>query len=157
MDTTEGRLLAAGTKVAILVARFNQFITDKLLEGALETFLTHGGRREDAEVVHIPGAFEMPLAAKKLLSGGRYDTLVALAAVIRGETRHNEYISSAATHGLTSVALESGIPIAFGILTTENADQALARAGPGGSNKGSEAMLTAIEMVNLFKEMGKTP
>ncbi len=153
MGKKEGKLTASGLKVAVVVSRFNNFITDRLLKGALDAFTRQGGNIEDADIVHVPGAFEMPLAAKKLAQSGRYDALVALGTVIRGETPHFEYVSSAATNGLTTVALETGIPIGFGLLTTETVAQAIDRAGSKSGNKGAEALQTAIEMANLMKEL----
>jgi 6,7-dimethyl-8-ribityllumazine synthase len=154
MGKKEGRVLASGLKVAILVTRFNQYVTERLLEGALDAFERHGGKAADVDVVRVPGAFELPLAAKRLAGGGRYDALVALAAVIRGETPHFEYVSSAATTGLTQVALESGVPVGFGVLTTDTLEQAVERAGAKAGNKGAEALLSAVEMANLMKELG---
>lgn len=154
MGKIEGTLAASGIKMAILVSRFNSFITDRLVEGAMGTYTRQGGQIEDLEVVHVPGAFEMPLAAKKLAAKGGLDAMVALAAVVRGDTPHFEYVSSVATSGISSVALEFGIPIGFGILTTDTVEQAIDRAGSKSGNKGSEAMLTSLEMVNLLKEIG---
>jgi 6,7-dimethyl-8-ribityllumazine synthase len=153
MGKIEGTLSASGLKIAILVARFNSFITDRLLEGALNTYTRQGGSMEDVDVVHVPGAFEMPVVAKKLAAQGSYEALVALAAVVRGATPHFEYVSSAATSGISSVALEFGIPIGFGVLTTETVEQAIERAGSKSGNKGAEAVLTAIEMANLLREL----
>jgi len=153
MAILEGRLIASGLRIAVLASRFNQFITERLMEGAQDAFARHGGDPESLEVVRVPGAFEMPLAAKRLAATGRYDALVALAAVIRGETAHFEYVASSATNGLAQVALDSGVPIGNGVLTTESVDQAVDRAGAKVGNKGAEAMLTAIEMANLLKEI----
>ncbi len=153
MGKKEGNLLASGLRVAIVVARFNSFITDRLVEGATETYGRHGGKTEELELVRVPGAFELPLAAKKLATQGGYDALVALAAVIRGATPHFEYVSSAAAQGLSSVALEFGLPVGFGVLTTDTVEQAIERAGAKQGNKGAEAMSTAIEMANLCKEL----
>jgi 6,7-dimethyl-8-ribityllumazine synthase len=150
----EGQLIATGLRIALLVARFNSVVTERLLDGALDAFLRHGGRAEDIEVVRVPGAFELPVVAKRMAKSGRYDGLVALAAVIRGDTPHFEYVSSAATNGLSAVALETGVPVGFGVLTTETLEQAIERAGSKGGNKGSEALLTAIETVNLLKALG---
>ncbi len=155
MGKVEGALTASGIRVGIVVSRFNSFITERLLEGALDTFTRQGGKLEDVDVVHVPGAFEMPLAAKRLAARGGYDALVALGAVVRGETPHFEYVASAATSGLSSVSLETGIPVAFGLLTTETVQQAIDRAGAKSGNKGSEAILTAIEMANLLRELGE--
>lgn len=150
----EGQLIATGLRLALLVARFNSVVTERLLEGALDAFLRHGGRAEDVEVVRVPGAFELPLVAKRLAKTGRYDGLVALAAVIRGDTPHFEYVSAAATNGLSAVALETGVPVGFGVLTTETLEQAFDRAGGKGGNKGAGALLTTIETANLLKALG---
>ncbi len=155
MGKLEGALTASGLRVGIVVARFNSFITDRLLEGALNTFTRQGGKIEDLDVIHVPGAFELPLAAKRLASRGGYDALVALGAIVRGETPHFEYVASAATSGLSAVSLEFGIPVAFGLLTTETVEQAIDRAGAKNGNKGSEALLTAVEMANLLRELGE--
>ena len=155
MGKLEGALTVSGLRIGIVVGRFNSFITDRLLEGALNTFSRQGGKIEDVDVVHVPGAFELPLAAKRLAARGGYDALVALGAVVRGETPHFEYVSSAATSGLSSVSLEFGLPVAFGLLTTDTMEQAIDRAGSKGGNKGSEAVLTAIEMANLLRELGE--
>ncbi|HUJ74671.1 MAG TPA: 6,7-dimethyl-8-ribityllumazine synthase [bacterium] len=153
MAQREGSLIASGMKLGILVSRFNQVITDKLLEGALDAFVRHGGNPKDVEVLRVPGAFELPLAAKKLAQSSRFDALVALGAVIRGATPHFEYVSSAATGGLASVSLETGVPIGLGVLTTDTIEQALDRAGAKAGNKGAEATLCAVEMANLLKEL----
>lgn len=153
MATREGGVVATGMKVAIAVSRFNQYVTERLLEGALDAFRRNGGNPEDADVVRVPGAFELPLVVKKLAASGRYDAVVALAAVIRGATAHFEYVSSAATSGLTTVALETGVPVGFGVLTTDTLEQAVDRAGAKAGNKGAEALLTAVEMANLLKAM----
>jgi 6,7-dimethyl-8-ribityllumazine synthase len=154
MGKKEGTLTASGVTIAILVSRFNSFITDRLLEGAISTYTRHGGSMEHLEVVHVPGAFELPVAAKKLAAKGEFDAIVALSAVVRGATPHFEFVSSAAISGLSTVALEFGIPIGFGVLTTDTVEQAIERAGSKSGNKGSDAMLSAIEMANLMKEIG---
>lgn len=150
-DKLEGRLMASGLKMVVLVARFNQFVTDRLLQGALELYTQHGGDPADTQVVIVPGAYEMPLAAQRVAASGRYDAIVALAAVVRGETPHFEYVSGAAAQGLSRVSLDSGVPIGFGVLTTDTMEQAIDRAGAKAGNKGAEAMRTAIEMANLLK------
>jgi len=162
MATHEGNLQATGMRLAFVVARFNGEVTERLLEGALETFSRQGGSPEAAQVVRVPGAFEMPLVAQALARSRRFDGVVALGAVIRGETPHFEYVSSAATDGLAAVARETGVPVGFGLLTTDNLAQAMARAdvaslaqaGAKGGHKGAEAVLTTIEMVNLLKALG---
>jgi 6,7-dimethyl-8-ribityllumazine synthase len=156
MTPKEGSLLATGLKIAVVVARFNQFVTDRLLEGATDAFVRHGGNLEDLEVVRVPGAFELPLAVRRLAQGGRYDGVVALGAVIRGETPHFDYVSSAAAGGLAAVMNETGVPVGFGLLTTNTVEQAIDRAGAKAGNKGGEAMLTAIEMVNLLKTLDRS-
>lgn len=155
MGKLEGALTASGLRLGIVVSRFNSFITERLLEGALNTFTRHGGKLEDVDVVHVPGAFELPLTVKRLAARGGYDALVALGAVVRGETTHHEYVASAATTGLSTVALEAGLPVAFGLLTTDTVEQAISRAGAKSGNKGAEAVLTAIEMANLLRELGE--
>lgn len=147
-------MAASGVTIAILVSRFNSFITDRLLEGAISTYTRHGGSMEQLDVVHVPGAFELPVAAKKLAAKGGLDAIVALSAVVRGATPHFEYVSSAATSGLSTVSLEFTIPIGFGVLTTDTVEQAIERAGSKNGNRGSDAMLSAIEMANLIKEIG---
>lgn len=154
MGKIEGTLAASGVTIAILVSRFNSFITDRLLEGAISTYTRHGGSMEQLDVVHVPGAFELPVAAKKLAAKGGLDAIVALSAVVRGATPHFEYVSSAATSGLSTVSLEFTIPIGFGVLTTDTVEQAIERAGSKNGNRGSDAMLSAIEMANLIKEIG---
>ncbi|MEE8435854.1 MAG: 6,7-dimethyl-8-ribityllumazine synthase, partial [bacterium] len=149
----EGRLISSGLKIAVLAARFNQFVTERLLQGALELYTQHGGDPADTRVVMVPGAFEMPLIAQKLAASGSFDALVALAAVVRGETPHFEYVSSAAAQGLSRVSLDTGVPVGFGVLTTDTMEQAIDRAGAKGGNKGAEAMRTAIEMANLLKTL----
>ena len=154
MNEFEGNLISSGMKVAVVVSRFNEFITERLLEGARDSFVRHGGDEADLDVVRVPGAFELPVAAKKLADKGGYDAIVVVGAVIRGATPHFDYVSSAATSGLAKVSLESGIPIGFGLLTTDTVDQAVERAGSKSGNKGAEAMVTAIEMANLLKALG---
>ena len=153
MPEKQGALIATGLKVAIVVARFNQFITERLLDGALDAFRRHGGAEADVQVIRVPGAFELPLAVQRLAASGRYQAVVALAAVIRGATPHFEYVASAATSGLAQAMRESGVPVGFGVLTTETVEQAIDRAGAKAGNKGCEAMLTAIEMANLLKQL----
>jgi 6,7-dimethyl-8-ribityllumazine synthase len=153
MPDKQGSLIATGLKVAVVVARFNQFITERLLDGALDAYRQHGGAAADVEVIRVPGAFELPLAVQRLAQGGRYQAIVALAAVIRGATPHFEYVSSAASGGLAQVMRETGVPVGFGVLTTDTVEQAIDRAGAKAGNKGCEAMLTAIEMANLLKTL----
>jgi 6,7-dimethyl-8-ribityllumazine synthase len=153
MPEKVGALIATGLKVAIVVARFNQFVTERLLDGARDIFLRHGGAAGDLDVVRVPGAFELPLAAQRLAAGGRYQAIVALAAVVRGSTPHFEYVCATASSGLAQVMREHGVPVGFGVLTTDTVEQAIDRAGAKSGNKGAEAMLTAIEMANLLKQL----
>ncbi len=149
----EWNLDARGFKFAIVVARFNSSITDKLLDGAKEALARSGATDGDIEVVQVPGSFELPLAAKTLAELRRYDAVIALGAVIRGETPHFDYVAGEAASGLARVALDTGIPVAFGVLTTNTLEQAMARAGCGGSNKGYDAAMTAIEMAALMRKL----
>jgi 6,7-dimethyl-8-ribityllumazine synthase len=152
MRVMEGKLDAGGMKIGIIVSRFNNFITEKLLEGAMDAFRRHGGADEAIDVVRVPGAFEIPLLAEKLAASGKYDALVCLGAVIRGETPHFEYVAGEATRGVGNAMIKHHIPIAFGVLTTNTLEQAVERAGTKMGNKGFEATLTAIEMVSLSRE-----
>ena len=154
MNRIQGKAIATGLKVGIVISRFNSFITDRLLEGAMDAFERHGGDRKDVDVVEVPGAYELPLAAKTLARSGKYDALVTLSAVIRGETPHFDFVCSAASSGISNVTLETGVPIGFGVLTTDTLDQAINRAGSKSGNKGEEALMTAIEMANLIKTLG---
>src|SRR5262249_34945161 len=141
-----GTLEGAGLRVGIVVSRFNRTVTEPLLHGALEALERHGVAAEETVVVHVPGAFEVPFAARRLAAAGRYDALVCLGAVIRGETPHFEYICAEVTRGLGRIMADHGLPVAFGMLTTDTIEQALARAGAHHGNKGYEAAVTAIEM-----------
>ena len=147
----EAKLLAEGKKFALVVSRFNDFITERLLEGALDGLLRSGARDEDIEVVRVPGAFEIPLMAKKMASTARYDAVICLGAVIRGATPHFDYVSAEVTKGIGMVSLESGIPVIFGIVTTDTIEQAIERAGTKAGNKGWSAAIAAVEMANLFE------
>jgi 6,7-dimethyl-8-ribityllumazine synthase len=149
----EGTLNAQGIRFAIVVSRFNDFINAKLLDGALDALTRHGAEDEHMVTIRVPGSFEIPLMAKKLADSGNYDAVICLGAVIRGATPHFEYISAEVTKGIAKVTLDSGIPISFGILTTDNIEQAIERAGTKSGNKGWDAAMAAIEMVNLLKEM----
>ena len=149
----EGALDARGMKFGVVVSRFNNLVTDRLLEGALDGLKSHGGEEKNIDIVRVPGAFEIPLLAEKMAASGRYDALVCLGAVIRGDTPHFEYISDAVTRGIGQVILKHRIPIAFGVLTTNNVEQAMERAGAKTENKGFEAALTAIEMASLNREI----
>lgn len=154
MQVIEGRLqVQNGKKVAIVSTRWNHLITDRLVEGAKDAYLRHGGDEEDLSLVLVPGAFELPMAIERLLASGKYDAICALGAVIRGSTPHFDYISAEATKGIASVSLKHGRPVAFGLLTTDTIEQAIERAGTKAGNKGFEAMVTAIEMLQLYDEI----
>lgn len=153
MNILEGKLTAKNMKIAIVVARFNEFITSKLLSGAVDCLRRHEADENDITVAWVPGAFEVPLAAKKLAASGKYDAIICLGAVIRGATPHFDYVCAEASKGIAHVSMEYGLPVAFGILTTENIQQAVERAGTKAGNKGVDAAMTAMEMVNLFKEL----
>jgi len=149
----EGRLQAQGLKVGILVSRFNSFIGERLVEGAVDALLRHGAVEADLVVVRVPGAFELPPAAQKLAATGRYDALVCLGAVIRGATPHFDYVSAEVSKGIAAVSMEAGIPVTFGVLTTDTLEQAIERAGSKAGNKGFDAAMAAIEMANLYKTL----
>ena len=155
MKTIEGKLIAQGVKVGIVAARFNEFITYKLLNGAEDGLLRHNVREENICVAWVPGAFEIPLAASKMAQSGRYDAVICLGAVIRGATSHYDYVCSEVSKGIAAISLESGIPVLFGVLTTENIEQAIERAGTKAGNKGFDCALNAIEMANLIREIEK--
>ena len=155
MKTFEGKLVSGQIKVGIVAARFNEFITSKLLSGAVDTLLRHDVREEDIQVAWVPGAFEIPLVASKMAQSGRYDAVICLGAVIRGSTSHYDYVCSEVSKGIATVSLQSGIPVLFGVLTTENIEQAIERAGSKAGNKGSECASGAIEMVNLIRTLEK--
>lgn len=153
MKTLEGKLTAKNMKIAIVVARFNEFITSKLLSGCIDCLIRHEAADEDLTVAWVPGAFEIPMAAKKLAESGKYDAVICLGAVIRGATPHFDYVCAEASKGIAQVSMQTGVPVAFGVLTTENIQQAVERAGTKAGNKGVDCAMTAVEMVNLFKEM----
>ena len=153
MKTLEGKLTAKNMKIAIVVARFNEFITSKLLSGCIDCLIRHEAADEDLTVAWVPGAFEIPMAAKKLAESGKYDAVICLGAVIRGATPHFDYVCDEASKGIAQVSMQTGVPVAFGVLTTENIQQAVERAGTKAGNKGVDCAMTAMEMVNLFKEM----
>jgi len=150
----EGQLLAEGLRFAIVVSRFNDFISSRLVEGAMDALKRHGATEEQVILVKVPGAFETPLAAKKLAESGQYDAVICLGAVIRGATPHFDYVAAEVSKGIANVALESNVPVTFGVLTTDTLEQAIERAGSKSGNKGSEAAIAAIEMANLYKELG---
>lgn len=147
----EANLQAEGKKFALVVSRFNDFITDKLLGGAVDGLLRSGARDKDVEIVKVPGAFEIPLIAKKMAATGRFNAIICLGAVIRGTTPHFEYVSAEVSKGIANVGLESEIPVIFGIVTTDTIEQAIERAGTKAGNKGWDAAITAIEMANLIE------
>jgi 6,7-dimethyl-8-ribityllumazine synthase len=149
----EGEVVAHGRKVAIAAARFNDFIVSSLLKGATTAWAERGGAASDLVVARVPGAFELPVVARKLASSGRYDAVVALGCVIRGDTPHFEYVAGECARGLTMVSLESGLPVIFGVLTVETVEQALERAATTAGNKGGESMDTALEMISLMKQL----
>ena len=153
MKIYEGKLSADGIKVGIVAARFNEFITSKLLSGALDCLKRENVAESDIEVAWVPGAFEIPLIASRMAASGRYDALICLGAVIRGNTSHYDYVCSEVSKGIAHVSLSSGIPVMFGVLTTDNIEQAIERAGTKAGNKGAECAHGAIEMVNLMREM----
>jgi len=149
----EGDQNARGLRFGVVVSRFNDFITSNLLTGALEVLSQYGVDEDDLKVLKVPGAFEIPQAARKLCSTGNFDAIVCLGAVIRGETSHFDYICAEASRGVGQVGLEFNVPVLFGVLTTENLEQAVARSGSGSSNKGRETALAAIEMATLYKKL----
>jgi len=152
----EGTLIAKGLRFGIVVSRFNSFISERLLEGAMDALRRSGAEEGDCSVVRVPGAFEIPLATKKMVKTGRFDAIICLGCVIRGATPHYAYIASEVTKGIASLSLESEIPIAFGVLTTETIEQAIERAGTKVGNKGFDAAMSAIEMANLLKEIERS-
>ena len=149
----EGEPNASGLKIGIVVSRFNDFITSHLLSGALEALGQHGADEKDIEVVRVPGAFEIPMAAKKLCDAKKYDAVVCLGAVIRGATPHFDYVAGEAARGVAMIAREAGIPVVFGVLTTDNVEQAVERAGGKSGNKGVDAALAAVEMATLYRKL----
>lgn len=153
MKRFEGKLIAQEMRVGIVCARFNEFIVSKLLSGCQDTLLRHGVRDEDMDVAWVPGAFEIPLIASKMAKSGRYDAVIALGAVIRGSTSHYDYVCSEVSKGVATVALQSDIPVLFGVLTTDTIEQAVERAGTKAGNKGSDCAESAIEMVNLIRAL----
>jgi 6,7-dimethyl-8-ribityllumazine synthase len=149
----EGSLKADAMRIGIVVSRFNNFLTDKLVDGAVDCIKRHGGSDSDIAVAYVPGAFEIPYAAAKLVKSGRYDAVVCLGALIRGHTPHFDYIANEATKGVAKLALDSGMPVIYGIITADTLEQAIERAGTKAGNKGWQAAEAAIEMVNLYKSI----
>ncbi len=153
MKTYEGELQAKGLKFSIIISRFNDFITGKLLDGAVDALIRHGAVEQNIDIVKVPGAFEIPLAAKKVAEKKKHDAVICLGTVIRGATPHFDYVASEASKGIASASLDTGVPIAFGVLTTDTIEQAVERAGSKSGNKGWDAALVAIEMAQLFKKL----
>jgi len=153
MKTLEGALTTNGEKFCIIIARFNEFIGSKLLSGAIDELRRHGIEETSIDVVWVPGAFEIPLVAKKCALTGRYNAIITLGAVIKGSTSHYDYVCAEVSKGVASVGLDTGVPVIFGVLTTDNIEQAIERAGTKSGNKGSDAAKSAIEMANLLKQI----
>ena len=153
MNVLEGKLVADGAKIGIVAARFNEFIVSKLVGGAMDGLIRHDVKEEDVTVAWVPGAFEIPVVAKKMAKSGKYDAVICLGAVIRGATSHYDYVCNEVSKGVASVSLETEIPVLFGVVTTENIEQAIERAGTKAGNKGYDCALSAIEMINLMKQI----
>ncbi len=154
MNKIEGKIVASeGAKIGIVAARFNEFIVSKLVSGAEDALVRHDVKEDDITLAWVPGAFEIPLAAKKMAMSGKYDAIICLGAVIRGATSHYDYVCNEVSKGIAQVSLESGIPVMFGVVTTENIEQAVERAGTKAGNKGYDCALSALEMINLMKQM----
>ncbi|RJQ18665.1 MAG: 6,7-dimethyl-8-ribityllumazine synthase [Nitrospiraceae bacterium] len=153
MKTYEGELKAEGLKFAIIVSRFNEFITGKLLDGAIDALLRHGAKEQNVEIIKVPGSFEIPLAAKKAAEKKSYDAVICLGTVIRGATPHFDFVAAEAAKGIATASMETGVPIAFGVLTTDSIEQAVERAGTKSGNKGWDAAMVAIEMAQLLKKL----
>lgn len=149
----EGHLISEGLKYGVVVGRFNEFISSKLLGGALDAFKRHGAQEEDVDVAWVPGAFEIPLIAQKMAESGKYDAVITLGAVIRGSTPHFDFVCNEAAKGVAAIALKTGIPTIFGVLTVDSIEQAIERAGTKAGNKGYEAAASAIEMANLTRQL----
>jgi 6,7-dimethyl-8-ribityllumazine synthase len=153
MKHIEGQLQAEGLKFAIIISRFNDFITNKLLDGAVDGLVRHGAVEKDIHIIKVPGSFEIPLAAKKVAEKKQYDAVICLGTIIRGATPHFDYVAAEASKGIATASMETGVPIAFGVLTTDTIEQAVERAGSKGGNKGWDAALVAIEMAQLIKKL----
>ena len=153
MNVFEGKVVSEGMKVGIVAARFNEFIVSKLVAGAEDALLRHDVKEEDIDLAWVPGAFEIPLIASKMAKSGKYDAVIALGAVIRGSTTHYDYVCSEVSKGIANVSLNSDIPVMFGVITTENIEQAIERAGTKAGNKGYDCAMSAIETVNLIREL----
>jgi len=153
MKIIEGKLQAKGLKFGIVVSRFNEFITSKLLEGAIDALIRHGANEEDIEIFWVPGSFEIPLVAKKLALSSNYNAIICLGTLVRGATPHFDYIADEVSKGIALVSLETGIPVSFGVITTENIEQAIERAGSKSGNKGWDAAMAAIEMARVIEQI----
>lgn len=153
MKVLEGKVVAEGAKIGIVAARFNEFIVSKLISGARDGLVRHNVEDDDITLAWVPGAFEIPVMAKKMAESGKYDAVICLGAVIRGATSHYDYVCAEVSKGIASVSLETGIPVMFGVVTTDNIEQAIERAGTKAGNKGYDCALGAIEMINLAKQM----
>ena len=149
----EGMLTAEGLKFGVVVSRFNEFLTSKLLGGALDTLKRHGAAEDDVTVAWVPGAFELPFIAKKMAESGKYDAIIALGTVIRGSTTHYDYVCNEAAKGIAQASMSTGVPVAFSVVTTENIEQAIERSGTKAGNKGADGAVTAIEMANLLRQL----
>ena len=149
----EGMLTAEGLKFGVVVSRFNEFLTSKLLGGALDTLKRHGAAEDDITVAWVPGAFELPFIAKKMAESGKYDAIIALGTVIRGSTTHYDYVCNEAAKGIAQASMSTGVPVAFSVVTTENIEQAIERSGTKAGNKGADGAMTAIEMANLLRQL----
>ena len=153
MKVYEGKLIGTGLRFGIVISRFNEFITNKLLSGALDVLSRHDVSDEAIEIAWVPGAFELPMVAKRMAESGKYDAVICLGAVIRGATPHFDYVAAEMSKGIAQTALLTGVPVAFGVLTTDTIEQAIERAGTKAGNKGADAAITAIEMANLLKSI----
>lgn len=153
MKTLEGKLVAEGAKVAIVASRFNEFITSKLIGGAVDGLKRHNVEDDDITLAWVPGAFEIPVIAKKLAESGKYDAVICVGAVIRGSTSHYDYVCAEVSKGIATVSMDTGVPVLFGVLTTDTIEQAIERAGTKAGNKGYDCALSAIEMINLIKNI----
>lgn len=153
MRIVEGKLNAQGLKFGIIVSRFNEFITSKLLEGALDALLRHGAKESDIQIIRVPGSFEIPLVAKKMAQSGKFNALICLGTLIRGATPHFDYIAAEVSKGIALVSLETGIPVSFGVITTDTIEQAIERAGSKSGNKGWDAAMVAIEMARVVEQI----
>lgn len=153
MNKLEGKIVANGAKIGIVAARFNEFIVSKLVGGAEDALLRHEVKEDDITIAWVPGAFEIPLAAKKMAMSGKYDAVICLGTVIRGATSHYDYVCNEVSKGIAAVSLEAGIPVMFGVVTTENIEQAIERAGTKAGNKGYDCAMGALEMIDLMKQM----